>query len=162
MENNEMLTSEQIEREIGRLQLWLHVVKQKEIAEHKQKSAVHIGRCFKSDRGQYVMIVDVPQEKEIVTGIDYSPYQYPALWLNNELIPFELKPVFSGIFQGKIGKSAFEEITSEEFIKSFDKCLQSLRDMVEQKIANRTQETENRGDLNDLCDVRHPRQQPPV
>ena len=139
-DNHDLITAEQIESEICLLRQRLAAIKRQEIKEHKERSAVHVGRCFRTSDGRYVIVANVPQECETMTGVDYNPYQFPAIWLIDALIPFDLDMVFSEILE--MGESAllltrFVEIAPEEFLTAFEERVQRLRSIVARLIANR-------------------------
>ena len=138
MDNHDIIM--QIESEICLLRQQLTEIKRQEIKEHKERSAVHVGRCFKNNHGRYVIAANVPQECETKTGVDYNPYQFPGIWLNDALIPFDLDMVSSAVLDDgdqELLLTKFEEITPEEFLEAFEARVRRFRDTVEQLIANR-------------------------
>lgn len=140
MDNHDLITTEQIEIEICLLRQRLTEIKRQEIKEHKERSAAHLGRCFKTSQGQYVIIAKVPQECETKMGVDYNPYQFPGIWLNDALIPFDLDMVFSAVLgdgDPELLLTKFVEITPEEFLAAFEERVQQLRSTVGNLITNR-------------------------
>lgn len=129
-----------IESEICLLQQQLTEIIRQEIKEHKERSVVHLSRCFKNNHGRYVIVANVPQECETKTGVDYNPYQFPGIWLNDALIPFDLDMVFSAVLgdgDSELLLTKFVEITPEEFLAAFEERAQQLRSTVGNLITNR-------------------------
>ena len=52
------LTTKQLEMEICRLNAQLWKRRRMDIAEHKERSIAQIGRCFKNNYGQYVIVAE--------------------------------------------------------------------------------------------------------
>lgn len=134
------LTTKQLEMEICRLNAQLWKRRRMDIAEHKERSIAQIGRCFKNNYGQYVIVAHVPEEIDTMGGTEYNRYQFPGIWLNNELVPFEVDTVFSGVWgdgNPRVLDAKYEEITPEEFLQVFDERIQQLRNTVARLIDNR-------------------------
>ena len=94
-----------------------------------------MGRCFRTSDGRYAIVANVPQECETKTGVDFNPYQFPAIWLSNALIPFDRDMVFYEIQEkgeSELLLTKYEEITPEEFLTAFEEHIQRFRSTVEQ------------------------------
>lgn len=146
--DNKKPASAEIEQQIHQLRQQLQAIRREEIAEHMRRSKVHVGRCFRSDREEYVLVTDVPRPVERMEGIGYNEYQFSALWLSDELIPFKLDKVHSSIWTEKspILFRTYQEISPQEFLGAFEARVQRLRAMVERMIAERIGEQRGTAD----------------
>lgn len=87
-----------------------------------------------------MIVANVPEEIDTMGGTEYNPYQFPGLWLNDELLPFEVDTVFSGVWgegNPRVLDAKCEEITPEEFLTAFEERVHRLRGTVEHLIAGR-------------------------
>ena len=89
--------------------------------------------------GQYVRVLDVPQEQWDRTGNPhFNRYQYPALFLGYEvddverIIPFYYDTLFSGVWgdgNNLLEKNVFE-ITREQFEKEFNRRIDEFKQKI--------------------------------
>lgn len=114
--------------ELTQLRKELEKQRRKEFQKNAQKN---VGKCFKINGREYAKVIDVPQEEWTRTHYTFNEYQYPALFLTNEIIPFEKDTLFSGAWG--VGHNdpwtTYEEITQEEFTEEFEKRVQKLREI---------------------------------
>lgn len=103
---------------------------EKQKIEEFQKQAVeHVGRCFKVNGDEYAIVIDVPRNEYDRTGRSmFNQYQFPAIYLNDELVPFCDGTVFSGAWGvGKTMVGEYVEISPDEFKAEFEKRVNQLR-----------------------------------
>lgn len=112
----------EIDKEICALQAKRKELEALDILSFKQEAASNIGRCFKVD-GNYVKVIDVPQERLILNSVDFNRYQYPALYIDGEDdTPFFIDTLFSAAWgEGKDNLHHYEEIAPQKFSAAFDK-----------------------------------------
>ena len=130
MENR---TLKEIQDQICALQKVENELLREEYLRHQEASRVHIGRCFRRSDGQYVVVVDVPQQKHHMCGIDYNPYQFPGIAIVDGTIPFTDTHIFSGVWEGDYHPAVtgkYTEITREEFLGVFEARIQEIREMI--------------------------------
>lgn len=123
------MTIREIDAQITKLQDLRYAVEKKEILEFKEKAKENVGRCFLINGLTYVKIIDIPKEKHTKTGITFNEYQYPALFLRNGSLPFELGTLFSaafGVGTNLLGTD-YKEISKEEFKIEFEKRIKDFR-----------------------------------
>lgn len=122
------MTIKEIDEQIRQLQNERDRLYKQEIADFKKNAQNNVGRCFKTSTGAYAKVIGVPQEKYTKTGLDINMYQYPALFINDGVQPFDVGTLFTGAW-GKpfeVG-NVYEEITKEEFNAEFEKKLESFK-----------------------------------
>ncbi len=114
--------------ELKQLRKELEKQRRKEFQENAQKN---VGRCFKINGREYAKVIDVPQEEWTKTHYTFNEFQYPAVFLTDETIPFEESTLFSGAWG--VGTNTpwetYEEITTEEFEAEFEKRVNKLREL---------------------------------
>ena len=132
------MTLKEIDDEIYRLKQLRKVECDKEISELKEAAKKNVGRCFKVN-GVYAKVVGIPTEEYSMTGTDFNPYQYPALFLYDycyEEFPYDMPFAFDALFSAAWGDGRdaadrkYEEITKEEFNEEFKKRIQEFREKV--------------------------------
>lgn len=123
------MTIREIDEQIKYLQNERYKLHKQEIEDFKKNAEKNIGRCFKESHGRYVKVIGVPQERHTMTDIDINMYQYPALFLTDGVLPFELNTMYSGTweFKGDNFNWPYEEITKEEFNEVFEKKLEAFK-----------------------------------
>lgn len=122
------MTTKELDEKISQLKLQRKELEEKEIREFKIYAKRNVGRCFIINR-QYCKVIDVPQEEQTKTGVNFNKYQYPAIFLLEGLVPFEEDTVFSGAWgdgHNFVGRES-KEITKAEFEVEFQKRLDSLK-----------------------------------
>ena len=122
------MTIREIDEQIKYLQNERYNLYKQEVEDFKKNARNNVGRCFKTHDGEYVKVIGVPQEKLTMTGIDINMYQYPAIFITDEVQPFELDTLYTAAWEKPFGiGNSYEEITKEEFNKAFEKKLESFR-----------------------------------
>ena len=125
------MTLKEIDNEISKLKQLRNELEKQERKEFQKNAQKNVGRCFKINGHTYSKIIDVPQEQYMRTHVEFNEYQYPALTLTNDVIPFEEDTLFSGAWG--VGNNdpwtTYEEITQEEFAEEFEKRANKLRDL---------------------------------
>lgn len=124
------MTLKEIDAEISKLKQLRKELEKQERQEFQNNAQKNVGRCFKINGNTYAKVIDVPQEQWTRTHSIFNEYQYPALFLTNDTIPFEEDTLFSGAWG--VGNNdpwtTYEEITQEEFAKEFETRVQKLRE----------------------------------
>lgn len=124
------MTLKEIDDKILELKQRRHELEKLERKEFQKNAQKNVGRCFKINGCKYAKVIDVPQEQWTRTNSIFNEYQYPALFLTDEVIPFEEDMLFSGAWG--VGHNTpwetYEEITPEEFAKEFETRIQKLRE----------------------------------
>lgn len=121
----------EINKQIHELERQRRELEKKEIEEFKLEAVNNVGRCFIIN-GKYAKVIDIPQEEWDMSGNwHYNKYQYPALYLSDELVPFYEDTLFSGAWGvGHDTLSKYTEITPEEFEIEFEKKLNEFRNKI--------------------------------
>ena len=118
-----------IDKEISKLQQERRDLEAARIEEFQESHLDSIGRCFRTDTGDYVVITDVPRTVAYMAGESFNQYQFPCLiiagednkeLIGNDEVPFWYDTEFT--HDGKTfgvkynaNESAWEEIPKEEF-----------------------------------------------
>ena len=125
------MTIKEINKKIHELECQRRELEKKEIEEFKLEAVNNVGRCFIVN-GKYVKVIDIPQEEWDMSGnCHYNKYQYPALYLSDELVPFYEDDLFSGAWGvGNNILNDYTEITPEEFEIEFEKKLNEFRNKI--------------------------------
>lgn len=125
------MTIKEINKQIHELECQRRELEKKEIEEFKLEAVNNVGRCFIIN-GKYAKVIDIPQEEWDMSGnCHYNKYQYPALYLSDELVPFYEDTLFSGAWGvGNNILNDYTEITPEEFEIEFEKKLNKFRNKI--------------------------------
>lgn len=125
------MTIKEINKQIHELECQRRELEKKEIEEFKLEAVNNVGRCFIIN-GKYAKVIDIPQEEWDMSGNwHYNKYQYPALYLSDELVPFYEDTLFSGAWGvGNNILNDYTEITPEEFEVEFEKKLNKFRNKI--------------------------------
>lgn len=121
----------EINKQIHELERQRRELEKKEIEEFKLEAVNNVGRCFIIN-GKYAKVIDIPQEEWDMSGNwHYNKYQYPALYLSDELVPFYEDTLFSGTWGvGNNILNDYTEISPEEFEIEFEKKLNEFRNKI--------------------------------
>ena len=121
----------EINKQIHKLERQRRELEKKEIEEFKLEAVNNVGRCFIIN-GKYAKVIDIPQEEWDMSGNwHYNKYQYPALYLSDELVPFYEDTLFSGAWGvGNNILNDYTEISPEEFEIEFEKKLNEFRNKI--------------------------------
>ena len=125
------MTIKEINKQIHELECQRRELEKKEIEEFKLEAVNNVGRCFIIN-GKYAKVIDIPQEEWDMSGNwHYNKYQYPALYLSDELVPFYEDTLFSGAWGvGNNVLNDYTEISPEEFEIEFEKKLNEFRNKI--------------------------------
>lgn len=125
------MTIKEINKQIHELERQRRELEKKEIEEFKLEAVNNVGRCFIIN-GKYAKVIDIPQEEWDMSGnCHYNKYQYPALYLSDELVPFYEDTLFSGAWGvGNNILNDYTEISPEEFEIEFEKKLNEFRNKI--------------------------------
>ena len=125
------MTIKEINQQIHELECQRRELEKKEIEEFKLEAVNNVGRCFIIN-GKYAKVIDIPQEEWDMSGnCHYNKYQYPALYLSDEFVPFYEDTLFSGAWgAGNNILNDYTEITPEEFEVEFEKKLNKFRNKI--------------------------------
>ena len=134
----------EINEEMTKLRLRRRELEEKEREDFLKRATENIGRCFYLGNNEYAIVTGVPRVKQTMEGILFNEYQYPAIYLTEDDIPFYEDTVFSG-YWGVGVLSPFErkkhyEITPEEFLHIFEKKVASIRELVRDALSTRNEE----------------------
>lgn len=129
------MTLKEIDDQILKLQVLRKSLEKEEIKKFQEEAEKNVGRCFILN-GNYLRIIDIPREQYDLSGhCHFNPYQYQALYLghdcdNDDIVPFYCNTVFSSILGEAKNTSGmnFREISEEEFMAEFNRCVKELRD----------------------------------
>lgn len=121
----------EINKQIHELERQRRELEKKEIEEFKLEAVNNVGRCFIIN-GKYAKVIDIPQEEWDMSGNwHYNKYQYPALYLSDEFVPFYEDTLFSGAWGvGNNILNDYTEISPEEFEIEFEKKLNEFRNKI--------------------------------
>ena len=121
----------EINKQIHELERQRRELEKKEIEEFKLEAVNNVGRCFIIN-GKYAKVIDIPQEEWDMSGNwHYNKYQYPALYLSDELVPFYEDTLLSGAWGvGNNILNDYTEISPEEFEIEFEKKLNEFRNKI--------------------------------
>ena len=121
----------EINKQIHELERQRRELEKKEIEEFKLEAVNNVGRCFIIN-GKYAKVIDIPQAEWDMSGNwHYNKYQYPALYLSDELVPFYEDTLFSGAWGvGNNILNDYTEISPEEFEIEFEKKLNEFRNKI--------------------------------
>lgn len=104
-------------------------LEKQKIDEFQRQAVEHIGKCFKVNGKEYAIIIDVPQNEYDRTGRSlFNQYQFPAIYLNDDVVPFADGTVFSGAWgSGHVMVGEYSEVSMDEFKIEFEKRVDQLR-----------------------------------
>lgn len=134
----------EINEEITKLRARRRELEAEERKEFLKEATKNIGRCFYLGNNEYAVVTGVPKPEQTMEGIVFNQYQYPAIYLTEDDVPFYEDTIFSG-YWGVGNLPPFErrkhyEITPEEFLHVFEKKLVSIRELVRDAISTRNEE----------------------
>jgi hypothetical protein len=117
-----MQTLQEVRHEIRRLKTIEQELELKERSKFLVEAQQYVGRCFRQGQ-MYAKVLDVPQEQYAVTGNLFQSHLYPALWIKDDYIPFELGHIHDNAWN----KGTADAITNEEFEQRFQEALENFR-----------------------------------
>lgn len=126
------MTIEELDIQIAELQHQRRELEKEEREAFLKSAQDNVGRCFIINDTTYVKVIDVPQVKQTMTSTEFNRYQYPAIYITTEEIPFEIDALFSGAWdEGYVyPKTRFKEITQEEFNTRFDEAIKEFSNRI--------------------------------
>lgn len=148
------MTLKEVKEEIYRFETIKNQLEEQEREVHRQAARKFVGKCYKSNKGRVIKIIDVPRTRSAMTHVDYNKYQFPAVILhypeklprNRYIIddsgnfrPIFYTTVYLDIEKGIPGDGVlfqtdqYEEITEEEFETEFDKCMEHFKELIDMR-----------------------------
>lgn len=125
------MTIEEIDRQISALKQQRNELEKKKREIFLESAQANVGRCFIVNDATYVKVLDVPQVEWTMTGSDFNQYQYPAIYITQDEVPFEFKTFFSGAWGEEYDSfNHYKEITQEEFNAKFDEVIKEFSNKV--------------------------------
>ena len=126
------MTIKEIDKQIQELKNQRSKLEKQERKQFEEQAKSNIGRCFIINGKQYVKVINIPQDEWDLSGHrHYNSYQYPALYLSDELVPFYEDTLFSGAWGiGNSHGETYKEITPEEFNSEFENRLNEFKNLV--------------------------------
>ena len=126
------MTIEELDIQIAELQHQRRELEKEEREAFLKSAQDNVGRCFIINDTTYVKVIDVPQVKQTMTSTEFNRYQYLAIYITTEEIPFEIDALFSGAWgEGYVyPKTRFKEITQEEFNTRFDEAIKEFSNRI--------------------------------
>ena len=116
------MTLQEVNKQISELQCKRRELEKQYIENFKKDARQHVGRCFKIDDKYYIKVIGIPQERHTMTGIEFNEYQFPAIKLVDDIIPFERTDLPSAaVGIGMDPLHTYQEILKEEFEEEFQK-----------------------------------------
>lgn len=121
------MTIEEIDQQISALKQQRNELEKKERELFLESAQANVGRCFILNDAAYVKVLDVLQVEWTKTGSYFNQYQYPAIYITQDEVPFEFKTFFSGAWGvGYDSFNHYKEITQEEFNAKFDEVIKEF------------------------------------
>ena len=145
------MTASEVRAEIRRLQNIEKQLEEEERERHRQQSRKFVGKCYKSENGTVLKIVDIPRTFLTMTHTDYNKYQFPAIFLNypeslpknryisddsDDFTPVYYDTIYMDIERGipedglVICREDYKEISQEEFDAEYDKCMANFKELI--------------------------------
>lgn len=125
------MTIDEIDRYISVLKQQRNELEKKEHEIFLESAQANVGRCFIVNDATYVKVLNVPQVEWTMTGSHFNQYQYPAIYITQDEVPFEFKTFFSGAWgEGYDSFNHYKEITQEEFNAKFDEVIKEFSNKI--------------------------------
>lgn len=124
------MTIKEIDAQITELRRKRLALELQERNEFLKNAQTNVGRCFRVGN-EYVKVLGVPKVEQCITGESFNQYQYPAIYLTKDEVPFAIDTLFSAAWDvGYDMQHDYKEITQEEFNIEFDKALKEFSDRI--------------------------------
>lgn len=124
------MTIKEIDAQITELRRKRRDLELQERNEFLTNAQTNMGRCFRAGN-EYVKVIGVPKVEQCITGEIFNQYQYPAIYLTQDEVPFVIDTLFSAAWGvGHDMPHNYKEITQEEFNIEFDKTLKEFSDRI--------------------------------
>lgn len=144
------MTREEIRAEMSRLGRLERELEEKEREEHRQAARKFVGKCYKSDDGKFIKIIDIPRTFLAKAGARYDFYKFPVVFLHypvaipknryidddsKDFTPVYYDTIYLDIKKGvpedrPFNRKTWEEITQEEFDSEFNKCITHFKELI--------------------------------
>lgn len=122
---------EELDQQISALKQQRDELEKEEHALFLESAQKNVGRCFIVNDVTYVKVLNVPQVEWTMIGSYFNQYQYPAIYITQDEVPFEFKTFFSGAWgEGHDSFNHYEEITQEEFNAKFDEVIKAFSNKI--------------------------------
>jgi hypothetical protein len=144
------VTLKEIQKEIDRLNILKRQLEEQVREAHRQQARKFVGKCYKSENGKLIKIIDIPRTFLAMTHSQYNEYQFPAIFLNypdnlprnkyinddsDDFSPVYYDTIYMDIKRGipeeglVICHEDYTEITKEEFDAEYDKCMAHFKEL---------------------------------
>lgn len=126
------MTVKDIDNQISLLRQQKNELLREEVKEFQKRAQKNVGRCFIINDSTYVKVIGVPEIEETKIGPRINMYQYPAIRVESDVVPFYYDTLFSGAWgegSNMIGVK-FQEISPEEFEIEFNRRLEEFRERI--------------------------------
>lgn len=134
----------EINEEMAKLRARRRELETEERKDFLQEATKNIGRCFYLGNNEYAVVTGVPKVEQTMEGVSFNRYQYPAIYLTEDDVPFYEDTIFSGYWGvgdlPPFARRKHYEITPEEFLHVFEKKVVSIRDLLRDAISTRNEE----------------------
>ena len=134
----------EIDEEMAKLRVRRRELEAEERKEFLKGATENIGRCFYLGNNKYAVVTGVPKSEQTMEGIAFNQYQYPAIYLTEDDVPFYEDTIFSGYwgvgYLPPFARGKRYEITPEEFLHVFEKKVVSIQELVRDAISLRNEE----------------------
>lgn len=134
----------EINEEMTKLRLRRRELEEKEREDFLKRATENIGRCFYLGNNKYAIVTGVPRVEQTMERVLFNEYQYPAIYLTEDDIPFYEDTIFSGYwgvgYLPPFEKKKHYEITPEEFLHVFERKIASIRELVRDAISTKNEE----------------------
>ena len=134
----------EIDEEMAKLRVRRRELEAEERKQFLKGATENIGRCFYLGKNEYAIVTGVPKPEQTMERVSFNQYQYPAIYLTEDDVPFYEDTIFSG-YWGVGHLAPFYknhcEIPPEEFLHVFEKKIASIRELVRDTITLRNEVT---------------------
>ena len=125
------MTIEELDIQIAELQHQRRELEKEKPQAFLKSAQKNVGRCFIINDVTYVKVLNVPQVEWTMIGSYSNQYQYPAIYITQDEVPFEFKTFFSGAWgEGHNSFNHYKEITQEEFNAKFDEVIKAFSNKI--------------------------------
>ena len=124
------MTIKEIDTQIAELRRKRRDLELQERNEFLANAQTNVGGCFRVGN-EHMKVIGVPKIEQHMTGESFNKYQYPAIYLTKDEVPFMIDTLFSAAWGvGRDMQHSYQEITQEEFNIEFDKTLKEFSDKI--------------------------------
>lgn len=90
----------------------------------QEEAKEYVGKCYYDESRGFIKIISVPPTIATLSGTLFNQYQFPAIVLTNDLVPFEYDTYYIG------PRSKGNEISPEEFAQEFKRRVDQLSQLI--------------------------------